>query len=76
VQGADDEYGTFKQVEAAEEACYCPVETVVLPSVRHSPHRDAPEATLTATTGFINRLLRDHHEADGTSIPGLRLNAL
>ena len=71
VQGADDEYGTFKQVEAAEEACYCPVETVVLPSVRHSPHRDAPEATLTATTGFINRLLRDHHEADGNVDSGV-----
>jgi pimeloyl-ACP methyl ester carboxylesterase len=71
VQGADDEYGTFKQAEAAEEACYCPVETVVLPSVRHSPHRDAPEATLTATTGFINRLLRDHHEADGNVDSGV-----
>jgi pimeloyl-ACP methyl ester carboxylesterase len=71
VQGADDEYGTFKQVEAAEEACYCPVETVVLPSVRHSPHRDASEATLTATTGFINRLLRDHHEAEGNVESGV-----
>jgi pimeloyl-ACP methyl ester carboxylesterase len=76
VQGSDDEYGTLKQVEAAAEACYCPVETVVLPGVHHSPHRDAPEATLTATSGFINRLLRDHHEGDNAPIPGLRLSAL
>jgi pimeloyl-ACP methyl ester carboxylesterase len=64
VQGADDEYGTLKQINAAVEACYCPVETVILPGVRHSPYRDAPAATLEATAGFINRLLRDHHEAD------------
>jgi pimeloyl-ACP methyl ester carboxylesterase len=64
VQGADDQYGTLRQVETVQEECYCPVETVVLPSARHSPYRDAPEATLDATAGFINRLLRDHHEGD------------
>jgi pimeloyl-ACP methyl ester carboxylesterase len=64
VQGADDQYGTLRQVEAVRDECYCPVETVVLPGVRHSPHRDAPEATLEATAAFINRLLRDHHESD------------
>jgi pimeloyl-ACP methyl ester carboxylesterase len=64
VQGADDQYGTLRQVEAAREECFCPVETIVLPGARHSPHRDAPEATLDAAAGFINRLLRDHHEGD------------
>jgi pimeloyl-ACP methyl ester carboxylesterase len=62
VQGADDQYGTIKQVEAAQQECYCPVETAILPGVRHSPHRDAPGLTLDAVTAFINRLLRDHHE--------------
>ena len=62
VQGADDQYGTLKQVEAAQEECYCPVETAILPGVRHSPHRDAPDLTLQTACGFINRLLRDHHE--------------
>jgi len=64
VQGAADHYGTLKQIEAAKEECYCPVETEILPGVRHSPHRDAPDATLSITAGFINRLLRDHHEAE------------
>jgi len=64
VQGADDQYGTLKQVEAAQQECYCPVETAVLPGVRHSPHRDAPAATLEVTAAFINRLLRDHHEGE------------
>jgi pimeloyl-ACP methyl ester carboxylesterase len=64
VQGAHDQYGTLKQVEAAKEECYCPVETAILAEARHSPHRDAPEATLEAVAGFINRLLRDHREAE------------
>lgn len=64
VQGADDQYGTLKQVEVVEQECFCPVETAILPGVRHSPHRDAPEVTLSTVAGFINRLLRDHHEGD------------
>jgi pimeloyl-ACP methyl ester carboxylesterase len=64
IQGADDQYGTIKQIEAAQQECYCPVEVALLPGARHSPHRDAPEATLETAAGFINRLLRDHHEAD------------
>jgi pimeloyl-ACP methyl ester carboxylesterase len=64
VQGADDQYGTLRQVEAAQDECFCPVETAVLPGVRHSPQRDAPELTLATVAGFINRLLRDHHESE------------
>jgi pimeloyl-ACP methyl ester carboxylesterase len=64
VQGADDQYGTLKQVEAALQECFCPVETAILPGVRHSPHRDAAELTLRTVAHFINRLLRDHHEGD------------
>jgi pimeloyl-ACP methyl ester carboxylesterase len=63
VQGADDQYGTLDQVKAAQDECYCPVEVAILPGVRHSPHRDAPATTLDAVAGFVNRLLRDHHEA-------------
>ena len=64
VQGADDQYGTLKQVEAAQQECFCPVETAILPGARHSPHRDVPELTLRTVAGFINRLLRDHHEGE------------
>jgi pimeloyl-ACP methyl ester carboxylesterase len=62
VQGEDDQYGTLRQLEAAREECYCPVETLVLPGIRHVPHRESPEATLAAVASFINRLLRDHDE--------------
>jgi pimeloyl-ACP methyl ester carboxylesterase len=71
VQGAEDQYGTLKQIDAAKEECFCPVEVEFLPGARHSPHRDAPAATLDAVAGFINRLLRDHHESDIRSHTGV-----
>ena len=64
VQGADDQYGTLRQIEAAKDECFCPVETAILPGARHSPQRDAPEATREVVAGFINRLLRDHREGE------------
>jgi pimeloyl-ACP methyl ester carboxylesterase len=62
VQGEDDQYGTPRQIEVAQEECYCPVETALLPNVRHSPHKDAPERALAVITGFVNRLLKEHAE--------------
>jgi pimeloyl-ACP methyl ester carboxylesterase len=64
VQGANDQYGTVKQIEAAQRECYCPVEVAILPGARHSPHRDAPAQTLETVSAFINRLLRDHREGE------------
>jgi pimeloyl-ACP methyl ester carboxylesterase len=62
VQGENDQYGTVKQIEVAQEECYCPVEAALLPGVRHAPHREAAHATLAVITDFANRLLRDHKE--------------
>ena len=62
VQGQDDQYGTVRQIEAAQEECYCPVEVALLAGAKHSPQREAPEATLKAVSEFSNRLLRDHAE--------------
>jgi pimeloyl-ACP methyl ester carboxylesterase len=58
VQGEHDQYGTVKQVEAAERDCYCPVEVALLSGAKHSPHRDAPEATLQAISDFVADVLR------------------
>jgi pimeloyl-ACP methyl ester carboxylesterase len=57
VQGADDQYGTVAQIEAAERECYCPVEVALLPGVKHSPQREAPEVTLQAIADFAKRTL-------------------
>jgi pimeloyl-ACP methyl ester carboxylesterase len=64
VQGEHDQYGTLRQIEAAREECYCPVEAAVLSGVRHAPHREAPDQTLEAIVAFASRLLHDHHEGD------------
>jgi pimeloyl-ACP methyl ester carboxylesterase len=57
VQGEDDQYGTVKQIEAAERECYCPVEVALLPGVQHSPQREAADKTLRAMSDFIARVL-------------------
>ncbi len=57
VQGEDDQYGTAAQIETAEQECYCPVEVALLPGVRHSPQREAPDATLKAISAFVARAL-------------------
>jgi pimeloyl-ACP methyl ester carboxylesterase len=56
VQGDRDQYGTLRQVEIAKEECQCPVEAVILPGIRHIPHREAPAATIDAIVDFIGRL--------------------
>jgi pimeloyl-ACP methyl ester carboxylesterase len=58
VQGENDQYGTVKQIETAERDCYCPVEVALLPGARHSPQRDAPDATLQAVSEFVTDVLR------------------
>jgi pimeloyl-ACP methyl ester carboxylesterase len=62
IQGADDQYGTIRQVEIAQEECYCPVDVTILDGAGHSPHREAPGATLNAITDFANAVLRTHEE--------------
>jgi pimeloyl-ACP methyl ester carboxylesterase len=63
VQGEHDQYGTLGQIEVAERECYCPVEAAVLPGIRHAPHREASDETLTIVADFADRLLRGHQEA-------------
>ena len=63
IQGEADQYGTRRQIEIAEEECYCPVEVTWIPKVGHSPHREAPDVTVEAVAGFANRILIAHGEA-------------
>ena len=60
VQGEHDQYGTVKQIEAAQEECYCPVEVALLPGAKHSPQRDAPEAALKVISEFVARTLQSN----------------
>jgi pimeloyl-ACP methyl ester carboxylesterase len=65
VQGSDDQYGTIRQVEIAQEECYCPVDATIIPDAGHSPHREAPEATLNAISEFAGRILHMHEGSPG-----------
>jgi pimeloyl-ACP methyl ester carboxylesterase len=60
VQGVDDVYGTLRQIEIAQEECYCPVDMTVIPGAGHQPHREAPGATLDAISEFANAVLHVH----------------
>jgi len=65
IQGADDQYGTLRQVEIAREECYCPVEVTMISGAGHSPHREAPGATLHAISDFANAVLQTHEGSRG-----------
>jgi pimeloyl-ACP methyl ester carboxylesterase len=65
LQGADDQYGTLRQIEIAREECYCPVDVTVIAAAGHSPHREAPGATLDAISEFAGRILQLHEGSKG-----------
>lgn len=59
IQGAEDEYATWAQIEAVAAQVAGPAETLELADCRHSPHRDQADAVLRATTGFVRRIAAD-----------------
>jgi pimeloyl-ACP methyl ester carboxylesterase len=61
LQGSDDEYGTEAQVQAIARGVAGPVRSVILPGLRHTPHREDPGAVL--------RLVAEHLEG-AKLIPG------
>ena len=52
IQGADDQYGTVKQVRAIEARSPAPVTSLILEACRHAPQFDQPQATLDAIVRF------------------------
>jgi pimeloyl-ACP methyl ester carboxylesterase len=57
LQGENDEYGTWRQVEAIERQSGGPVTAVAIPGCGHSPHREQTERTLQEMAGFIASLI-------------------
>ena len=58
LQGADDHYGTSRQIEIAQEECYCPVDVTIIAGAAHSPHREAADVTLATLSCFINDVMQ------------------
>ncbi|HWL18816.1 MAG TPA: alpha/beta hydrolase, partial [Bradyrhizobium sp.] len=54
-----------RQIEIAQEECYCPVEVTMIPGAGHSPHREAPEPTLDTISEFVERILYLHEGSEG-----------
>jgi pimeloyl-ACP methyl ester carboxylesterase len=62
IQGGDDQYGTMRQIEIADNECYCPVDVSLIPGAAHSPHREAADLTLKIAADFAKRLFSLHGE--------------
>jgi len=56
IQGADDQYGTRKQLHAIERRTRGSVTTRVLADCRHSPHIDQSGQTLSEIANFLEKL--------------------
>jgi pimeloyl-ACP methyl ester carboxylesterase len=57
LQGEDDEYGTWRQVEAIQRQSGGLVEALALAGCGHSPHREHPERTREEMAAFVRSLL-------------------
>ncbi len=56
IQGDADQYGTLAQVDAIARGVRGTFTRRVIAGAAHSPHRDAPDATLEAITRFVAAL--------------------
>jgi pimeloyl-ACP methyl ester carboxylesterase len=54
MQGAEDEYGSAAQVAAIVRGVKGPAESLMIPGVGHTPHRDASGVVLNATADFLS----------------------
>ena len=57
IQGEADEYGSLKQVERIITQINGPSEQLVIPAVKHTPHKEVPEQILDKVRVFIETLL-------------------
>ncbi|NQX82775.1 MAG: alpha/beta hydrolase [Flavobacteriaceae bacterium] len=57
IQGEDDEFGTLKQVEGIINGTKGYSEQLIIPNVRHTPHKEVPELILKKVSEFINEWL-------------------
>ena len=58
IRGADDRYGTDRQVSLAEELCHCPLQTLRIPGCGHIPHREEPEKVLDVIEAFYRKVVQ------------------
>ncbi|MSP01649.1 MAG: alpha/beta hydrolase [Acetobacteraceae bacterium] len=59
LQGAEDPYGTEAQLHALRRHVTSPLETRLLPGVKHAPHLEAKDTTIAAIAAFARTHLGD-----------------
>lgn len=57
IQGEDDEYGTLKQVEKIVNQTKGQSEKLIIPNVKHTPHKEVPDIVLKNTRKFIKHII-------------------
>lgn len=62
IQGVEDAYGTYAQIDEIAERSYAPVEVACFADCGHAPHIDQPEKTTDTVVGFVRRLIRIEQE--------------
>lgn len=58
IQGEEDEYGTLQQVEKIANQTNGQATKLVLPNIKHTPHKEVPDLVLKESKAFINALLK------------------
>jgi len=53
IQGTDDEYGTLKQVDGIVNGTKGNAQSLIIPSIGHTPHKEAPELVLEKAGAFV-----------------------
>ena len=51
IQGEDDHYGTARQIEIAQDECYCPVDVLLMPG--YSGARSRPPVSIGTTPATV-----------------------
>lgn len=72
IQGDADPYGTTAQLDAIERQVGGPTRRLMLSGVKHGPHLERPEETLTAAAAFIRELNDGQLRARSSRAEGVR----
>lgn len=62
IQGEDDEYGTLNQVDSIVNQTSGKSKKMVIPNIKHSPHKENPEFVLSKSAKFIKQLIYAEQE--------------
>lgn len=59
LQGANDQYGTARQIDAIAQGVGGRAQAALLPDCAHAPHKECPDALLAAAAGFVRAVVTD-----------------